>query len=854
MSQRGVSTMRPSIGANSPVLIKPVLVDASDSSSPSLLLSFDQSRYLFNCPENTSRSFVQSRIPQKNLNSIFLSSCRSSHCAGAYGMLMGLADGNKQSVRLIGPEGLRYMLACGRLFTRRQGMSVHVNEFKPTSTLQQVFQDHLIRVYALGNDRKDQTQVLMNRKRSPDSTAISDLSHKRTKLEPGNSEPPTGVQPVLNSHDALPEVIDDMFRASGTSRPLGKKNTTPAYSYQRLQEPDEPLNTDPVSYLVIGPRLRGKFLPEKAKQLGVKPGPNFAKLVNGESVQVNGETVVTSDMCVEGGSAGSAFFISSIGSMEQLGRTTLVDPACISRVSDGANLCAVYHLVHEDVVLDERYIQWISKFAPEVTHHLSTPSHSPDLFTFEASALLQLKLNLIAPSSFPIPHYSLTPALSCPSPELNLLSRYETFSLNSAKSTSDNNMQIDYSVFSCSDRSELMSKLGVKPGLADELKYVKSDNDRSVVPTGEAEFADGIIVTTLGTGSAAPSKYRNVSSTLLHIPDGHGQKFNFVLLDAGEGTMGQIKRKFGLGWKDTLRNLKMIFISHLHADHHCGLASLLAERSQLDNCAPLALLCQYGIYLYLSEKAVIEPLGLSIGRVQWFNSEHLLQSSDKRLATIRRIQALISSGFEIETILVNHWGKCFGVCIEQKTERWKIVFSGDTRPCQALIDAGQHADVLIHEASLGPEETELADTKGHSTIDQAIQAALKMNAKNCVLNHFSGRYPKIPPSINKSNDQEMNIVISFDFMSCKIGAIRELQKCIPALEQMVEGLDIEDTTDAGPSDPSPESGKKTKSKKKAGEQTCTKGSRVRQLSKEDVESLANQVVPEPLNIDSIDME
>jgi ribonuclease BN (tRNA processing enzyme) len=52
-------------------------------------------------------------------------------------------------------------------------------------------------------------------------------------------------------------------------------------------------------------------------------------------------------------------------------------------------------------------------------------------------------------------------------------------------------------------------------------------------------------------------------------------------------------------------------------------------------------------------------------------------------------------------------------------------FSGDTKPCQALIDAGQHADLLIHEASLGPEETELAETKGHSTIDQAIQIALQ---------------------------------------------------------------------------------------------------------------------------------
>jgi ribonuclease Z len=235
-------------------------------------------------------------------------------------MLMGLADGNKQSVRLIGPQGLRYMLACGRLFTRRQGMAVNVNEFKPSSTLEQVFQDHLIRVYALGNDGKDQTQALMNRKRSPDPTTISDLSHKRTKLESGDSELPTSVQPAPDSHDALPEVIDDMFRASGTSRPMGKKNTTPAYSYQRLQVPDVPLHTDPVSYLVIGPRLRGKFLPEKAKRLGVKPGPNFAKLVNGESVQVNGETVVTSDMCVEGGSAGSVCSPAHSDQIQQLSR------------------------------------------------------------------------------------------------------------------------------------------------------------------------------------------------------------------------------------------------------------------------------------------------------------------------------------------------------------------------------------------------------------------------------------------------------------------------------------------------------------------------------------------------------
>ncbi|KAI9628386.1 hypothetical protein KEM48_011669 [Puccinia striiformis f. sp. tritici PST-130] len=45
----------------------------------------------------------------------------------------------------------------------------------------------------------------------------------------------------------------------------------------------------------------------------------------------------------------------------------------------------------------------------------------------------------------------------------------------------------------------------------------------------------------------------------------------------------------------------MILISHLQADHHCGLPSLLAKKSKLDNCVPLALIIQYGINLSLNK-------------------------------------------------------------------------------------------------------------------------------------------------------------------------------------------------------------------------------------------------------------
>ncbi|KAI7941094.1 hypothetical protein MJO28_013379 [Puccinia striiformis f. sp. tritici] len=487
LSQRGASMLRPLIGANSPILIKPVLVNCANTSSPSLLLCLDQSRYLFNCPKNTSCLFVQSRIPQKNLNT-----------AGTYGMLMGSANGNKQSVQLIGPEGLHYMLACGRLFTRRQGMTLNLTEFQTTSILKQVFQDNLIGGFAIGNDQQTiqahtEPVVIKNRKCSPDLALSSDVPLKGTKLDPINTDLPAGVQPaVTNLHNGLPKILDNMFRASGAARTIGK-NATPAHSYQRLHVPNEPINTDPVPYLVLGPRLQGKFLPDKAKRLGVKPGPDFAKLVNGESVQVNEETIVMSEMCLEGGSAGPVFFISGITSLEQLDQTTFPESSYISGVSDGAKLLAVYHLVHENVVINKQYTGRISKFGSDVT--------------------------LLAPGSFPIPYYSLEPAIpSLFSPQLNLLSRHETFSFNSSKTTLEHLSQLDYSIFGCLDRSELVSRLKNQPELADQLESLESIDYHSMAPTGEAGFVDQIIVTTLGSGSASPSKYRN------------GTYFNFLHL------------------------------------------------------------------------------------------------------------------------------------------------------------------------------------------------------------------------------------------------------------------------------------------------------------------------------------
>ena len=74
----------------------------------------------------------------------------------------------------------------------------------------------------------------------------------------------------------------------------------------------------------------------------------------------------------------------------------------------------------------------------------------------------------------------------------------------------------------------------------------------------------------------------SVSGSLLQIP-----RWGNILLDCGEGTWGQMRRHFGASSTegdsayDILRRTRLIFVSHLHADHHVGLAMLLSQRRKV---------------------------------------------------------------------------------------------------------------------------------------------------------------------------------------------------------------------------------------------------------------------------------
>jgi ribonuclease Z len=70
----------------------------------------------------------------------------------------------------------------------------------------------------------------------------------------------------------------------------------------------------------------------------------------------------------------------------------------------------------------------------------------------------------------------------------------------------------------------------------------------------------------------------------------------------------------------------------------------------------------------------------------------------------------------------------------------KFVYSGDTKPCDAMVKLARNCDVLIHDSTFDEELEEKANRYGHSSSVQAARIAKEAGAKQLFLTHISPRY------------------------------------------------------------------------------------------------------------------
>src|SRR5213594_1970114 len=303
-------------------------------------------------------------------------------------------------------------------------------------------------------------------------------------------------------------------------------------------------------------------------------------------------------------------------------------------------------------------------------------------------------------------------------------------------------------------------------------------------------------VTFLGTSAARPTVERNVSAIAL-VREGET-----LLFECGEGTQRQMMR-YGVSFA-----LSEIFFTHFHADHFLGVIGLIRTLGLQAREEPMRLYgpkgakkvlgqaIQLGVERVSFEVEIVEVKpSMTLGdggrgtrdgyEIHVFATEHGGGSVGYALREHERPGRFDPDKARAAGVPEGHlWGKLQrGEAIElpdgrrvvpegivgEKRRGRTVVFTGDTRPCAAVVDAAQGADLLIHEATFGEEEKERAKETGHSTAREAAQVALAAKARRLVLSHVSARYSiSADELVKEARDVFKETVVAKDGMTVEV--------------------------------------------------------------------------------------
>jgi len=95
----------------------------------------------------------------------------------------------------------------------------------------------------------------------------------------------------------------------------------------------------------------------------------------------------------------------------------------------------------------------------------------------------------------------------------------------------------------------------------------------------------------------------------------------------------------------------------------------------------------------------------------------------------------------------------------------KVVYSGDTRPCENVVKISKDADLLIHDGTFLEEDV---GSKSHADVKEAAKLAKKANVKQLILTHISRRYTDLKELEDQARSIFKNSKIAYDFMKIKL--------------------------------------------------------------------------------------
>jgi ribonuclease Z len=732
---------------------------ASPCNAVPLTASYCARSFLFNVGDGTQRLCMEHHVRLAKLHQVFLTELRSQALGGLPGMVLTVSDTGKPGLQVHGPPGTSKYIKATRHFLYRPEFKLGASDVAPNAAkaakkkAKSCYQDDEVVVHAV---------------------AVA--------------KPRAGAKRKLNESPSL------------------------------SSSDDEQSDHVSVSYVVETRTQRGKFLVDRAVALGVPKGKLFGQLHHGKDVTLPDGRLVKSSDCVLPSVPATACVIVSCPTTAHV--DALVSSYGFQRYSEAEGKAevqveVVFHLGGEDVLGHPKYAEWARSFGAQAHHVLLGHTACAQKTVYRASAKLQAQLHAVFPRAFPSnethelrdtiePFTRAVPdaleLTASPSGSSERAVSKLVLGESMLKFVLAPQARRGFDASSCWPRLDFdqihESVRGSKEIVTKATQY--SETKKNL----DADLPDGRI-TFLGTGCAIPSKYRNVTGMYLELPTPGHKTWAGMMLDCGEGSLGQMYRYAG-GDKKRLQELvdrlKCVWISHNHADHHLGLLRLLSFRT--DEAEPLLVIGPTALQFWLDEYAALDPV---VRGKYSFVENYSFDESDSRHEEVEvhadaaRARAWLLETLnikQIECVPVKHAHQSYAVVVTFATGE-KLAFSGDCRPSDKLAEKAKGAFLMVHEATFEDGLTKEATDKAHCTMAEAIDVGRQAKARHLLLTHFSQRYPKMAVLSTSSeedakDESPMEVLTAIDMLSLRFRELRQ-----PNLMDVCTQLMAEDDAEEG---------------------------------------------------------
>jgi ribonuclease Z len=766
---------------------------------------------------------------------------------------------------IVGPNGTQNFLRSLRHFMRRDSFRIEVQEgaYKQSAT----------KCNTNGNSNNNNNNKKQKRggrgdnKNSNHSDDDSSFLVQSIAAYTTKTDNTTTDSTILQSKKR-PRTTEETEEDRTILTPQQQQQQSRSYYHKNDQQCHNNHYNQVLSFLFTTPPIAGRFLIEKAKALGIPKGPLYGQLKAGKTISFpnpssSDETVIVeSHQVVEPGSPGVVVAVlyypnldvlnqlQKSNEMKQFQRQEQQQQGKDNMTTDDQNhdkkpvLELIVHMTSQDIFESNTCSTWRKSCYGSCVRHLfvrtetatgidrvvTTPcDDSESLMSpfHSAHSGAQLR-SMVCPHVYrsPLQENDVENRLTIDTNRQEQTIIPPGIEIEREEKTKDEESNVVYAVplleyillprpkrgFQNGDvcnlhRKELKNYAQVllnTSGCLDRANQLL-DNDHV---DHNSHCTGGEILFT-GTGSAVPCKHRNVSGIYVRMENG-----NSMLLDIGEGTIGQLLRAKqqqkhrGIGEESlatVLKNIKAVWISHPHADHHLGIIRLLEERKRLvSDSDPIVLIAPPNLLYFLKEYELIEPR--VVGSYMFLDCRALTTNSNNNreiypnhhvTQALQRLKDDLGI-HSCTSIPVAHCAHSFAV-VFHGTAFGSLAYSGDCRPSEKFAKIAYNADLLIHEATFANGMEADAVVKRHCTVGEALRIATKMNAKTTVLTHFSQRYPKIPEldlgisntfssSTTTTTDSAlslpsgMKVIPAFDFMIITPTNIASAAMLTPALQ------------------------------------------------------------------------